>query len=276
MENKNINTHNVTINSEFPLFDEAGNITFSLSEYNGDLGIIIDKNLQPILGRVVGQNHIYLFGFKTNDRDLAFVVYDTKNFKFYNAYYDYNTFVIDEKGCVFSNYHIFKANYDTSEDYNYNLPWFNSVKRKINSKKSITPHIFAFYECIRNSNGAILVNNLVNDFNDNDKDLMMAAIEGYIFKFGAYNTERAIYDLPLIKRMSFVRIVRKLFDRKLNSERRKKVFMNFAIKASKMSNEDVYKIYLMLEKDYEVDQVFKDFKTTLMHDVLEEKVFGKI
>lgn len=276
MENKNINTHNVTILSEFPLFGEAGNITFSLSEYNGDLGIIIDKNLQPILGRVVGQNHVYLFGFKTNDRDLAFVVYDTKNFKFYNAYYDYNTFVIDEKGCVFSNYHIFKANYDTSEDYNYNLPWFNSVKRKINSKKSITPHIFAFYECIRNSNGAILVNNLVNDFNDNDKDLMMAAIEGYIFKFGAYNTERAIYDLPLIKRMSFVRIVRKLFDRKLNSERRKKVFMNFAIKASKMSNEDVYKIYLMLEKDYEVDQVFKDFKTTLMHDVLEEKVFGKI
>ena len=107
MENKNINTHNVTINSEFPLFGEAGNITFSLSEYNGDLGIIIDKNLQPILGRVVGQNHIYLFGFKTNDKDLAFVVYDTKNFKFFNAYYDYNTFVIDEKGCVFSNYHIF-------------------------------------------------------------------------------------------------------------------------------------------------------------------------
>lgn len=276
MENKNINTHNVTINSEFPLFDEAGNITFSLSEYNGDLGMIIDKNLQPILGRVVGQNHIYLFGFKTNDRDLAFVVYDSKNNKFYNAYYDYNTFVIDEKGCVFSNYHIFKANYDTSEDYNYNLPWFNSVKRKINSKKSITPQIFVFYECVRNSNGAILVNNLVNDFNDNDKDLMMAAIEGYIFKFGAYNTERAIYDLPLIKRMSFVRIVRKLFDRKLNSERRKKAFMNFAIKASKMSVEDVYKIYLMLEKDYEVDQVFKDFKNTLMHDVLEEKVFGKI
>lgn len=276
MENKNINTHNVTINSEFPLFGEAGNITFSLSEYNGDLGMIIDKNLQPILGRVVGQNHIYLFGFKTNDRDLAFVVYDSKNNKFYNAYYDYNTFVIDEKGCVFSNYHIFKANYDTSEDYNYNLPWFNSVKRKINSKKSITPQIFVFYECVRNSNGAILVNNLVNDFNDNDKDLMMAAIEGYIFKFGAYNTERAIYDLPLIKRMSFVRIVRKLFDRKLNSERRKKVFMNFAIKASKMSVEDVYKIYLMLEKDYEVDQVFKDFKNTLMHDVLEEKVFGKI
>lgn len=276
MENKNINTHNVTINSEFPLFGEAGNITFSLSEYNGDLGMIIDKNLQPILGRVVGQNHIYLFGFKTNDRDLAFVVYDSKNNKFYNAYYDYNTFVIDEKGCVFSNYHIFKANYDTSEDYNYNLPWFNSVKRKINSKKSITPQIFVFYECVRNSNGAILVNNLVNDFNDNDKDLMMAAIEGYIFKFGAYNTERAIYDLPLIKRMSFVRIVRKLFDRKLNSERRKKAFMNFAIKASKMSVEDVYKIYLMLEKDYEVDQVFKDFKNTLMHDVLEEKVFGKI
>ena len=276
MENKNINTHNVTILSEFPLFGEAGNITFSLSEYNGDLGIIIDKNLQPILGRVVGQNHVYLFGFKTNDRDLGFVVYDSKNNKFYNAYYDYNTFVIDEKGCVFSNYHIFKANYDTSEDYNYNLPWFNSVKRKINSKKSITPQIFVFYECVRNSNGAILVNNLVNDFNDNDKDLMMAAIEGYIFKFGAYDTERAIYDLPLIKRMSFVRIVRKLFDRKLNSERRKKAFMNFAIKASKMSDEDVYKIYLMLEKDYEVDQVFKDFKTTLMHDVLEEKVFGKI
>ena len=276
MENKNINTHNVTINSEFPLFGEAGNITFSLSEYNGDLGIIIDKNLQPILGRVVGQNHVYLFGFKTNDRDLAFVVYDTKNFKFYNAYYDYNTFVIDEKGCVFSNYHIFKANYDTSEDYNYNLPWFNSVKRKINSKKSITPHIFAFYECIRNSNGATLVNNLVKDYNHNDRDLMMAAIMGYIFKFGAYDTERAIHDLPLIKRMSFVRIVRKLFDRKLNSERRKKAFKKFVWKVNKMSDEDVYKIYLMLEKDYEADQVFEDFKNTLMHDVLEEKVFGKI
>lgn len=274
MENKNINTHNVTILSEFPLFGERGNVTFSLSEYNDNLGIKFEECLQPVLGRVVGKNYIYLFGFKVNDSDLAFIAYDSKHRKTYRAYYDYNTFTIAEIGQIISNLHVFRANYDVSEDYNYNLPWFNSIKRKIELRKSLTPEMFVFYENVINSNGAKLVNSLVDDYKANLKDFMLLAMEYYMLKFGYHDTKRAIKDIPLVKRLSLMKIIDKMFDRNTSSRNREKAIDKFMKIIKKMSVENVQKIYLMLEKDYEVDQVFDDFKTTLMHDMIEESVFG--
>lgn len=265
------NTHNITINPDNSLFGESGNITFSLSEFDGNLGIDFDKTIKPLVGRVVGQNHIYLCGIISNNKDIAFVIFDSKNLRVYNAYFEYNLFVMVEKGFGNSEKYddvICEGKYDISEDYNYNLAWFKSLDTKLEKRKSVSPEICIFYNVVRNSNGVELFNNLIKEFNNNDKGMMSFAIMHYIFTHDIKEIQHAIKGMKMIERISFMRLINKFKNTNYHPSKRKFSYKKCTDKLFSAPYELIEKIYTMFSKNKEENFCFPGFEQGLMEECM--------
>ena len=265
------NTHNITINPDRPLFGESGNVTFSLTEFDGDLGIDFDQTIKPIIGRVVGQHYVYLCGIITNNNDIAFVIFDSKNLRVYNAYFEYNLFVMVEKGFEKSendNDLICAGKYDASEDYNYNLPWFKSLDRKLEKSKSVSPEICVFYNVVRNSSGVELFNNLIKEYNNNDKGMMVFAIMHYIFTHNIKEIQNATKDMKLIERISLMHLINKFKNFKYQLSKRELAYKKCTDKLFSAPHELVERLFTMLSKNKEDNFCFPDYEQSLMEECM--------
>lgn len=262
------NTHNISINAgENEFLGQKGNITFSLSECNADLGINFAPTVKFIVGRVVGENSVYLYGVKLSEGDIAFEIFDTENKEFYWAFYKFGMLKIirQDKGVKLEANFI--ADYQNTIDDNHNANWFINLCNKIVKRQNISLEKLVFLYKITNKNGSKLFNNLISKLSAEEKSFMVYAITYYVLTHSISDIIKTTSNMKLIPRLSFLKKIFKFLSGK-DFEVREKYYDKYCKSMFKANYKKVKEIFTLCDQAVEEEQIFDEFKQTLMQESL--------
>ncbi len=274
------NTYNITVDlADKELLGKTGEVTFSLTECKAELGIVFNSYAVPIIGRVVGDEAVYLCGVKDYRNNIAFYIFDMKNHKIFQACWNYDVLTIadvntdeaeDEQTSL-----IKRAKLEHTTDTHSNERWLNGLFDMLDKGECPTTEELVFLSRIVDNEGADLFNSIIDHALEGEKESMSFAIMHFVMTRSYDEVKDALKTMKLIPRISLLKKIKKFYKAMddFDAETEYNKFNDFLFDAPFATIERIFKAVSAYNDER---KVFDAFETNIIEESFNAYFAGHI